>query len=129
MRSPVIAFGIFAAAAVSPTLVSGAPASPNLGSGVAPHLPANLEAAPLHAPPVGRDAGDVVTPPTINDHDRKKHKHKGGKRALDSGTAGGNAYTGGSSDSSGGTVVNAADEDGVIGNNLASEFITGLQLQ
>ncbi|OCH96665.1 hypothetical protein OBBRIDRAFT_883120 [Obba rivulosa] len=34
MRSPVIAFGIVAAAAVSPTLVNGAPTSPNLSSDV-----------------------------------------------------------------------------------------------
>lgn len=121
MRSPVIAFGIFAAAAVSPTLVSGAPTSPNIGSGVAPaHLPTNLESAPLHAPGVPRDTGDVVTPPTI-DNDRKKHKHKHDRRADDFQTAGGDAYSGATGDVSGGDSLNdASNEDNEITNTDSS---------
>ena len=43
------------------------------------------------------------------------------KRALDSQTAGGNAHSGSSSDTSSGGVVNKAQDDGEITNTMASE--------
>lgn len=123
MRSPVIAFGLFAAAAVSPSLVSAAPAgTPNV-AGLVPHIPGPPNpTSNLPAPPVRRqDVRDVVTPPTVNT-DGKKHKQRS-KRALDSGTAGGNAYSGGSSDASGGNLANhgGGGEDDTVMNEDASK--------
>ena len=130
MRSPVIAFGIFAAA----TVVSSAPTSPNIGGGaVVPHLPAGAAGAIPAAPPVPafkRDADDVVPAPVVEDHhdgNRDGHRgstHKHPKRALDSGTAGGNAYSGGSNTSSGGSVINNGENDpnDTITNDTASEY-------
>ena len=43
------------------------------------------------------------------------------RRASDSGTAGGNAYSGATSDVSGGSVVNSADEQGTITNDGGSK--------
>lgn len=125
MRSPVIAFGIFAAA----TVVSSAPTSPNIGGGsMVPHLPVPPTGAlpvPVPAAPVRRADDDVVPAPVVDEH-RDGHRgstHKHPKRALDSGTAGGNAYSGGASTSSGGSVVNNG-EDGpndTITNDTASK--------
>lgn len=90
MRSPVIAFGLFAAATVSPALVGAAPTPPT------PNVPTTV---PANVPP---------------------HTHV--VRAFDSGTAGGNAYTGGTSDTSGGQVVNNGDdgEDDTLTNATAN---------
>ena len=115
MRSPVIAFGLFAAAAVSPTLVGAAPTSPNLptnGLGV-PHVPNPADSAP-NVPHVSRSL--------------KHGSHEHERRANDSGTAGGNAYSGVSGSVSGGNTINdAGDEDNTITNMGASsgshEFI------
>ncbi|CDO70265.1 hypothetical protein BN946_scf184942.g65 [Trametes cinnabarina] len=152
MRSPVIAFSIIAAA-VSPTLVSGAPASPKLDNAiahttdaVASHqirdVPAGIPAAPVGAsslplgallsgqtPPSGQPSRNNQDDPVHRTQAMKKAKaqaqsgqqnaipkapavpavaHKA-KRAGDQGTAGGNAYSGAASSSSGGDVVNEAD--------------------
>lgn len=121
MRSPVIAFSIFAAAAVSPTLVSGAPATPNVGGGgLVPHgVPV---AGALPVPHARRDS--EIPSLDKSGHGDKRHKSSHPKRALDGGTAGGSAYSGGTSDSSGGTVVNEAedDPDDVITNDTASLY-------
>ena len=109
MRSPVIAFGIFAAAAVSPTLVGAAPASPNLptpgisnGMGT-PHTP--------HVPGMARELE------TNDKHHRKHHR-----RVEDYRTAGGNAYSGSAGTVSGGDVINDAESnDDAITNTGASE--------
>ena len=124
MRSPVIAFSIFAAAAVSPTLVSAAPATPNVGggalvptpgfqrtdaiTGVGPHLPARPQAQP-------------------HSHENTNPRHKQHSRALDGGTAGGNAYSGSTSDATGGSIQNEAsdDPDDEITNNTASGYLSG----
>ncbi|PSR71329.1 hypothetical protein PHLCEN_2v12843 [Hermanssonia centrifuga] len=119
MRSPVIAFGIFAAAAVSPSLVSAAPTSPNVpnvGDGVM-GAPLNPLLTRVHAPTAGsvarrsQDHSGIPVPENAQalDSSQKKSKHHHSKRAYDAGTGGGNAYTGGSSDASGGTVVNETD--------------------
>ena len=100
MRSPVIAFSIFAAAAVSPALVGAAPTSPNISKvgdiASKQHLPA--ESAP-HVPMVAREFGD------------KHRKHKHDRRVEDFRTAGGNAYSGASGTVSGGDVINDADNN------------------
>lgn len=44
------------------------------------------------------------------------------RRAGDNGTAGGNAYSGATSDVSGGSVVNSADDQGTITNDGGSKF-------
>ncbi|KAL7285725.1 hypothetical protein ACG7TL_000830 [Trametes sanguinea] len=163
MRSPVIAFSIIAAA-VSPTLVSGAPASPKLdnaiahttdavsthqlrdtvpampapvgGSGASGALPlgALLGQAPTNAQPNRQNQDD----PVHRTQAMKKAKeqamqgqssvpkapavpavaHKA-KRAGDQGTAGGNAYSGAASSSSGGDVVNEA-QNGVVTNDAGA---------
>ncbi|KAI0932572.1 hypothetical protein AcW2_001161 [Taiwanofungus camphoratus] len=133
MRSPVIAFSIIAAAAVSPTLVTGAPTSPNPDSTVrhvARQVPANLPG------PVGGVAGAVTGLGIISNHqpstntnnvnspeahrayEQKLHNPSSDgtdsrrrKRAMDSWTAGGSAYSGATSDTSGGSVVNDANDD------------------
>lgn len=43
------------------------------------------------------------------------------RRASDSGSAGGNAYSGATSDVSGGSVVNEADDQGTVTNNGGSK--------
>ena len=106
MRSPVIAFGLFAAAAVSPSLVGAAPTS----APAAPAVPA------IPAPD---------TPSVVSGVERTRTPHARREelvaRAYDSGTAGGNAYTGGTSDTSGGNVVNnGEDADGDTLTNGAS---------
>lgn len=125
MRSPVIAFSIFAAA----TVVSSAPTSPNIGgSSVIPHLPGGAAGVPSapKLPGLGRrdDVADVVSAPAVSDNSNGEHRssHKHHKRANDAGTAGGNAYSGGTSDSSGGSIVNNGenDPDDTITNDTSS---------
>ncbi|KAI0803088.1 hypothetical protein BC629DRAFT_95384 [Irpex lacteus] len=121
MRSPVIAFGIFAAAAVSPTLVSAAPASPRINEvSSVPHVAA-ADVSGLHPPHSRRDpqlpslpldeSGSHAAHNTQHSSS-KKHKSKTHhpKRALDGNTAGGNAYSGGTSDATGGTIVNEGED-------------------
>ncbi|TCD67525.1 hypothetical protein EIP91_012279 [Steccherinum ochraceum] len=126
MRSPIIAFSIVAAAAVSPTLVSGAPTSPNLPTG---NLPGNGVGHGLPSPPVGAPGGlpaaaalrrDLET--RSGEHLKKTHRHKHYARQNSDGrTAGGNAYSGSSSNVDGGDVFNVADTpNGVITNNPGS---------
>ncbi|KAI0095304.1 hypothetical protein BDY19DRAFT_81403 [Irpex rosettiformis] len=128
MRSPVIAFGIFAAAAVSPNLVAAAPASPALnGVSNVQHVTA-AEASPLHQGGHARRQLPVDLPPVKESHTPqhsadKKHESKPQrpKRALDGNTAGGNAFSGGTSDATGGTIVNESDDDqNTITNNAAN---------
>ncbi|KAI0706080.1 hypothetical protein BC835DRAFT_1409712 [Cytidiella melzeri] len=125
MRSPVIAFGIFAAAAVSPSLVSAAPTSPRINEvSSVPHV-ATADASAIHQPHVPREADLPVLDESHNTHHAatKKHKSKSHhKRALDGNTAGGNAFSGGTSDATGGTVVNeGSDENGdTITNDTAN---------
>jgi hypothetical protein len=130
MRSPVIAFGIFAAAAVSPTLVSAVPTSPRINEvSSVPHV-ATADASAIHQPHVPRKDLPILDDPSETQHSasHKKHKGKSHKRATDGNTAGGNAYSGGTSDATGGSVINEG-EDGedvngnpnTIDNNVASE--------
>ncbi len=121
MRSPVIAFGIFAAAAVSPSLVCAAPTSPNV-----PNVGSALSAAP-HPP--NAPASVPHMPRELNNkHSTHKHKHKG--RAEDFQTAGGQAYSGASGNVSGGDVVNSSDDnDNAITNTDASELNIVLLLE
>lgn len=170
MRSPVIAFSILAAA-VSPSLVSGAPASPQLDNALThnnaiPHnnaitrtqdisahqvrradagpadsvtglLKGVAPAAPAPAPTPSNDpahrtqamrkakaqldqpstdmkvpAPPAAAPPTVA---------KKSKRAIDYGTAGGNAYSGAAMDSSGGDVYNDSDEGGITNDDGSSK--------
>ncbi len=127
MRSPVIAFGIFAAAAVSPSLVSAAPTSPQLGGVAAPGVPADpttaspvgnpLRAVPMSALPVRRELEDHHS----DKHHKSHRKHE--RRVDDYRTAGGNAYSGVSGNVSGGNSINNADsDDDEIMNNDSSEL-------
>lgn len=116
MRSPVIAFSIFAAAAaVSPTLVGAAPTSPNLNGLAAaqgvPGAAAGAAKAP-HVPAMVRDLSDK--------HNSRKNKHD--RRVDDYQTSGGNAYSGASGAVSGGNVINeASSDDDTITNTGASK--------
>ncbi|KAI0082206.1 hypothetical protein K474DRAFT_842513 [Panus rudis PR-1116 ss-1] len=96
MRSPIIAFSIVAAAAVSPALVAAAPTSPNL-PGVSQSVP---NAKSLQHMTRQLDARDSY------------HTHQA--RVDDSGTAGGNAYTGTSSNVNGGDIYNEADSNDAL---------------
>ena len=118
MRSPVIAFSIFAAAAVSPALVGAAPTSPNVSVPGAPHeLAAANQAVPAAATNEAAHAAHVP-----RDLDSKHHKHKHERRVEDYRTAGGNAYTGASGTVSGGDVVNQSQsDDDEIMNTASSE--------
>ncbi|THH31992.1 hypothetical protein EUX98_g2196 [Antrodiella citrinella] len=113
MRSPIIAFSIVAAAAVSPTLVAGAPTSTNKMVAVpsTPHLPVSV--------PMSRRR-DLENRDSRGSKTHHKHKNYA-RQSPDSATAGGNAYSGSSSDVDGGDVFNVADTpDGVITNNPGS---------
>lgn len=118
MRSPVIAFGIFAAT-VSPTLVGAAPTSPNLpGAGAVTSAP--------HAVPIG---GATSSLPTGMGANPIGFLPTGGvpsarKRANDIDTAGGNARTGNTNSSDGGSVVNDSDLDTTQTNDGSSEYLT-----
>ncbi|KAH9937433.1 uncharacterized protein B0H18DRAFT_950292 [Fomitopsis serialis] len=156
MRSPVIAFSILAAA-VSPSLVAGAPTSPNPNSaaahsprqfsGAMNHLgatdglplqpPAGVPAVPatpgqaskaLTAPSLlsgifggGQDTGsnsnNKPDPTTHRQAEQQQHNPSSSsldaytshaRRASDQNTAGGNGYTGATSDTSGGSVVSVS---------------------
>ena len=135
MRSPVIAFSLFAAAVVSPALVSGAPVSPIESTNNVSHPVArDAEHLPVTAVPVRR----AQSSSSRHRKSDKSHEHKKThgssksnsnnsisnaivKRALDGDTAGGNAYSGGTSDSNGGTVVNEADEEDTEGDALTND--------
>lgn len=111
MRSPVIAFSIFAAAAVSPTLVSAAPSNVAGRAIAPPGLPVAVPAA-------------LPNTNSQRQHDGGDKSHGRNRRALDGNTAGGNAYSGGTSDSTGGSVVNESedDPDATVSNNMASTY-------
>lgn len=66
---------------------------------------------------VGGDADDDFD----NDDDADLRK-----RSYDWGTAGGNAYTGATSNASGGNIVNNADNDGIVENAGGSEWFLHL---
>ena len=151
MRSPVIAFSILAAAAVSPSLVAGAPTSPNPDAAHSPrqlsnavnmnHLDASGLPIPVQPPvPVPQDASKAIGAPgplgsllggsSTDSQDKKQpdpaaHRQaeqqlhnpssssidaytSHAKRASDMNSAGGNSYTGATSDTSGGSVVSVA---------------------
>jgi hypothetical protein len=124
MRSPVIAFGLFAAAAVSPTLVGAAPASPNIPANSltqhpAPGLPAVPGDSATSIPHVGRDLSG------LNDSHKARKSHKHGRRDEDSDTAGGNAYSGVSGNVSGGNTLNdAGNNEDTLANTDSSKFGT-----
>ena len=135
MRSPVIAFGLFAAAAVSPTLVSAAPAPPKINEVQSTSKVAAANAQILHTTPISRSIPEVgglvpnpngVQPSHTSQHasSKKKHEHKSSKpkRALDGNTAGGNAYSGGTNDATGGSIVNESNsgDTDTITNETAS---------
>ena len=106
MRSPVLAFSLFAAT-VAPTLVAGAPTPIPGGS---PHIAREFPVPAAPAPP------SVPNLPIL------------GKRATDGGTAGGNAHSGNSNDASGGSVGNVSDSDTTAqGNTAASACIVSLE--
>lgn len=96
MRSPVVAFSLFAVA-VSPVLIAAAPApeSPNPGN-------------------------DIVNKTGVSASNLVSHEMK---RAYDFGTAGGNAYTGATSNASGGTIINDAGSDEGVMNAGGSEYM------
>lgn len=119
MRSPVIAFSIFAAAAVSPALVGAAPTSPNL------NLPPGHDLATTnqHAVPAAGDAATHV-PPVPRELNSKHHKHQRERRVEDYRTAGGNAYSGASGNVSGGDTVNESENNGdAIANTDSSAYL------
>lgn len=159
MRSPVIAFSLLAAVAVSPTLVSGAPASsPKLDNALA--RTENLSSYQVRSPTevlttvtdkvgdvtnTGSKHSDAVSPPATNVEDprtrteaMKKAKAqtnqpsvkaaappvaKMAKRAQDQYTAGGNAYSGAASDSSGGDVQNESTDGTLTNDDGSSECV------
>ena len=152
MRSPVIAFSLIAAAAVSPSLVSGAPTSPQLENALSqteavanPHqirsLPEPVNTV-FKAVSGGAPKTAAVEPEIKDDFDEDAEPSKRTaalrqanappgtqpqtnsaqppmppmqKRADNSDTAGGNSFTGGAGNTSGGGVSNYAD-DGSIQN-------------
>lgn len=155
MRSPVIAFSLLAAA-VSPSLVSGAPASPKLDNALAQtENAASMTHAIRDVPGVGpvlTGLASGVTPhkaaavqPTDDPVHRtqamklaKAQPQQGSgpvkaaaipaaapkakaKRSGDNNTAGGNAYSGAAQDSSGGDVVNDAQEGTITNADGSSE--------
>jgi hypothetical protein len=131
MRSPVIAFGIFAAAAVSPTLVSAAPTSPSIGTGITPPagVPNPATAANHVGNPLRAAPAPIPTPPHVprelsdhHDRNRQSHRTKHERRVNDGYTSGGNAYSGVSGDVSGGDTVNNSNEESEITNNNSSMF-------
>lgn len=67
---------------------------------------------------MGGDADDDIDDFDVDDDDLRK-------RAYDFGTAGGNAYSGATSNASGGTIINDADDDGIIMNGGGSTYVPG----
>ena len=110
MRSPVIAFGLFAVT-VSPSLIAAAPTGPST-----PGVPAitgatqGVSGATADSIPPALPLGPVSNVP-----------HR--KRADDANTAGGNARTGNTNSASGGSVVNNADPDTELTSDDSSTFI------
>ncbi|KAI0768454.1 hypothetical protein BD413DRAFT_479340 [Trametes elegans] len=138
MRTPSLACALFAAAALSPALVSGAPApAPAPGSyssdvfsvskpGSGPP-PDNAPVSHSH-PRIGikevRDARPDHQPQIWNE--RKIAPRSFWRKALDADTAGGNAYSGATNDVSDGAVTNDSHDlamvkrttdDGTLGGN------------
>ena len=119
MRSPVIAFGIFAAT-VSPTLIAAAPVAPVPGANSVtslPHsatgpLPAGLGITVNGATPYGALSGAPGSPAA-----------PGSKRADDGMTAGGNAHSGNAGPSDGGRIANEADPDDTLTSDDASKCL------
>ncbi|CDO72397.1 hypothetical protein BN946_scf184977.g96 [Trametes cinnabarina] len=126
MRTPSLACALFAAAALSPALVSGAP-FPTPGSyssevfavsKAGSNAPADDSAAPIeHTRP---RIGIKEIREALPDHqpqgwfDRNEASRSAFfKRTTDDGTLGGNAYTGNSGDVNGGDVVNEGDNFGM----------------
>lgn len=111
MRSPVIAFGIFAAT-VSPSLIAAAP-TPQVPSTSSVTSVKHTVTNPLPAGLASAANGGNVTPPAdpsvVFPHSRK--------RADDAFTAGGNAHTGNAGNSDGGRILNEADN----GEDLTSD--------
>lgn len=113
MRSPVIAFGIFAAT-VSPSLIAAAPTSPSLpGAGAVTGSAGTLPAPNANSVP------SVPGAPGGFFHNLIPHP----KRANDAGTAGGNARTGNTSTASGGSVVNNADDTTTLTSDDSSKSL------
>lgn len=119
MRSPVIAFGIFAAA-VSPTIVSAAP-TPKQSNSFSTSGIENVGSSAVHM--IARQLPGLPSIPGTPDipalHTTSDDKHQAGKdqkkskskRAYDWGTAGGNAYSGATGNAGGGSIVNDAHGD------------------
>ena len=117
MRSPVIAFGILAAT-VSPSLIAAAPASasPNLPStGTVTGASHNVPVGALPPPPPVPGAAGASPLGFLSGIPASR------KRADDSGTAGGNARTGNTASSDGGSVLNNADETETMTNDDSSK--------
>lgn len=131
MRSPLLAFTVLAIGSVSPALAAPAK-SPRLGelnglstatTHVIPRQVPGLPGTP-GLPDTSAVTGILDPAPAQSDDnsDEDKHsdhhgkdKHQHGKRAYDFGTAGGNAYTGATSNASGGSIINAGgSEEGVM---------------
>lgn len=136
MRSPVLAFSVLAAT-VGPSLISAAPAGTpgvDMVNGAASHFVRAVPAAPAipAAPglPVSVPTLPVPGAPTSTEpgaHQPNKPKGGPAKRATDAGTAGGNAYTGGTTDASGGNVSNISnDPDTTVSNTNSSKYILRL---
>ena len=117
MRSPVIAFGIFAAT-VSPTLIAAAPVSPVPGANSVTSLP-HSATGPLPAG-IGGTVNSATPYDTLSGG-AAPAAAAGAKRADDGLTAGGNAHTGNAGPSDGGDIVNAADNDETETNDDSSE--------
>lgn len=115
MRSPVIAFGILAAT-VSPTLIAAAPASsPVPGAGAVTNAPHNIPIGAARVPPLP----DTNPLGLLNAGGLPNGSHK--KRADDVDTAGGNARTGNTASSDGGSVANIGDPDTTLTNDDSSK--------
>jgi hypothetical protein len=116
MRSPVIAFGLLAAT-VSPTLIAAAPAvaSPSLA-------PTNAVSGATHNVPLGAIPHTSVPASALGITGVPSQK-----RADDANTAGGNARTGNTQSSDGGSVLNDGDEDTTMDNDDSSELFLTLK--
>lgn len=128
MRSPVIAFGIFAAS-VSPSLIAAAPTGPSArGLPAAPAVPGPSAA--------GSTVGHSVTGPlpggmgsSINSgfsHGTvpslpSAPAHPGSKRAVNAATAGGSASTGNTNSSNGGSTLNEAGKGEALTSDASSK--------
>lgn len=137
MRSPLLAFTVLAISTVTPTLSAPTPKSPNLSelnqssavlTRVVPRGLSNAALAPdIPGLPTGipfmsdsdDDSDNEDEDEEHDSHDKDDHHHK--KRAYDWGTAGGNAYTGATGNTGGGSIINhATNADGTITNAAGS---------